>query len=76
MPRPAPSLPDCCAGACFVCLLATGRPQAHRNYSIVFLNAATHGVVLGWLETNGTLRPMAVLAPGERRKIATQTGDV
>ena len=56
--------------------LSTTRPASYQNYSLTFLNTASQGIVLSWLEGNGTVRPMVVLAPGERREIATQTGDM
>lgn len=89
-PNPCCWLCQCCAAAAWPDLsgfdpnrtrsaiagLASTSPSTSQNYTIIFLNVATQGVVLSWLEGNGTLRPVSTLAPGERRRIHTQTGDV
>ena len=58
--------------------LASSRPSNGRyhNYSLNFMNTLSHGVVLSWLEANGTARPVTTLAPGEKRQLRSRTGDM
>lgn len=67
--------PDACPVA--VPGLGSSRPsRGSQNHTIAFFNAAVHAVQLSWLEGNGSSRPVATIAPGERRQVRTRTGDV
>eukprot|EP00966_Prymnesium_polylepis_P224230 5187268-Prymnesium_polylepis.2 len=58
--------------------LASSRPRdgRYQNYSLNFFNTASEGVVLSWLEPNGTARPVMILAPGEKKSLRSRTGDI